>query len=122
MGHPIDNQIGTVFVPVRDIAAARAWYCKLLGLDQPPILFGHLCVLPMRDGSGLALDSKDFNGPHQGKPLFHLDTVDISAAHAYVQDLSRSVGPVTDGVFFTFADPDGNQLMVADVPPPPRSS
>ena len=117
----IRNEIGAVFVPVRDVEAARDWYCGLLGLPRGEVLFGHLYVVPMRDGSGLVLDSKDFVGPHAGKPIFHFNTDDVAAAHAHCAALGvDELGPVTDGVFFTFKDPDGNLLMVADVPPAPR--
>ncbi len=30
--NPFLNQIGTVFIPVRDIEKAREWYCDILGL------------------------------------------------------------------------------------------
>ncbi|MEY2196968.1 VOC family protein, partial [Neobacillus sp. BF23-41] len=30
--NPILNQIGTVFIPVRNIEEARNWYCDILGL------------------------------------------------------------------------------------------
>lgn len=117
----IRNEIGAVFVPVRDVEAARDWYCGLLGLPRGEVLFGHLYVLPMRDGSGLVLDSKGFTGPHDGKPLFHFNTDDVPAAHAQCAELGvDDLGPVTDGAFFTFKDPDGNLLMVANVPPAPR--
>ena len=119
----IDNEIGGVFVPVRDIEAARDWYCALLGLEpNGDIHFGHIYVVPMREGSGLVLDSKNFAGPHDLKPLFHFNTSDIGAAHRQLAEARvAELGPVTDGVFFTFKDPDGNLLMVADVPPAPRS-
>lgn len=117
----IRNEIGAVFVPVRDINAARDWYCRLLELPAGETLFGHLYVLPMRDGPGLVLDSKNFAGPHESKPLFHFNTDDVPAAHAHCAALGvGELGPVTDGAFFTFKDPDGNLLMVADVPPAPR--
>jgi catechol 2,3-dioxygenase-like lactoylglutathione lyase family enzyme len=119
----VRNEIGAVFVPVRDIEAARDWYCELLELPKGETLFGHLYVVPMREGSGLVLDSKDFAGPHDRKPIFHFNTLDVPAAHA--RCAARRVdalGPVTDGVFFTFKDPDGNLLMVANVPPAPRSA
>lgn len=116
------NQIGAVFVPVSNIASARDWYCRLLGLEPVEVLFGHLAVLPVREGSGLVLDSKDFAGPHDRKPIFHFDTRDVQAARAQLDQLGAdALGPITDGVFFTFKDPDGNLLMVADVPPAPRS-
>ena len=123
MASAIDREIGTVFVPVRDIEAARDWYRALLGHGPGgEILFGHLHVVPMQAGSGLVLDSKGFAGPHDKKPAFHFNTSDIHAAHAQVVALGApGVGEVTDGVFFTFKDPDGNLLMVADVPPAPRS-
>jgi len=116
------NEIGGVFVPVRDIAAARDWYCRLLGLPEGgETLLGHLYVAPMRDGSGLVLDSKAFSAPHDRKPIFHFNTRDVPAAHARCAELGvDALGPITDEVFFTLKDPDGNLLMVADVSPAPR--
>lgn len=122
MTTPITTEIGTVFVPVSDIAAARDWYTALLGLPKGNVLFGHLYLLPMQSGSGLALDSKGFAGPHDRKPAFHFNTKQIAAAREHAIRLgAKDVSRVIDGVFFTFKDPDGNLLMVADVPPAPRS-
>jgi catechol 2,3-dioxygenase-like lactoylglutathione lyase family enzyme len=118
----IRNEIGAVFVPVSNIEAARDWYCRLLGVPLPDIVFGHLCVIPMRDGSGLVLDSKGFAGPHRGKPIFHFNTDDLPAARSFAASLGVIVGPIGDDPFFTFEDPDGNLLMVANVPPAPRSN
>ena len=119
----IDTEIGAVFVPVSDIAKARDWYRALLGLPAGgEILFGHLHVLPMRNGSGLVLDSKGFDGPQDRKPIFHFNSGQIEAAQVHAVAVgAQDVSAVTDGVFFTFKDPDGNLLMVADVPPAPRS-
>jgi catechol 2,3-dioxygenase-like lactoylglutathione lyase family enzyme len=118
----IENEIGAVFVPVSNIEAARDWYCRLLDVPLPDIVFGHLCVIPMRDGSGLVLDSKDFAGPHNGTPIFHFNTDDLAAARAFAASLGvAGMGPAEGHPFFTFEDPDGNLLMVADVPPAPRS-
>jgi catechol 2,3-dioxygenase-like lactoylglutathione lyase family enzyme len=123
MASPIKNEIGTVFVPVSNVEAARDWYCRLLAVPLPEIIFGHLCVIPMRDGSGLVLDDKDFAGPHASKPIFHFNTNDVPGARAFVVSLGvAGVGRVTDDAFFTFKDPDGNLLMVANVPPAPRSN
>ena len=118
----ISNEIGAVFVPVSDIVAARDWYCRLLGLVPGEVLFGHLYLLPMRDGSGLALDSKGYAGPHDGKPIFHFNASDMPAARRHALSVGGGeVSDITDGVFFTLKDPDGNLLMVANVPPAPRS-
>lgn len=118
----IDREIGGVFLPVRDIEAARDWYCDLLGLEPDgPIEFGHIYVLRMRAGSGLVLDSNNFRGAHDSKPVFHFTTDDIHAAYDdFVARGVTVVEGVTDGVFFTFKDPDGNLLMVADVPLAPK--
>lgn len=123
MGSAIAREIGAVFISVSDIAAARDWYRRMLGLPAGgDILFGHLHILPMRDGSGLVLDSKGFSGPHAGKPAFHFNAGDIHLAReAALAAGALEVGEITDGVFFTLKDPDGNLLMVANVPPPPRS-
>ena len=118
----VSNEIGAVFVPVSDIVAARDWYCGLLAMEPGGVLFGHLYVVPMRDGSGLVLDCKDFSGPHDRKPAFHFNAKDIPAAREHaVSSGAGEVSEITDGVFFTFKDPDGNLLMVANVPPAARS-
>jgi len=123
LSSPVHNEVGAIFIPVSDIAAARDWYCALLGREPTgDILFGHLWVVPMRAGSGLVLDSKDFGGPHDGKPAFHFNSRDLPAAHAKCAALGvDALGPIVDGMFFTFKDPDGNLLMVADVPPSQHS-
>lgn len=122
-GNSIINEVGGIFIPVSDIEKARDWYCNLLGLDAVDIQFGHLAVLPMQDGSGVVLDSKNFIGPHDRKSILHFNTRDLEAAHAQVKQLAaETLGPITDGIFFTFKDPDGNWLMVADVPPAPRKA
>jgi predicted enzyme related to lactoylglutathione lyase len=120
----IRNEIGAVFVPVRNVEAARDWYSRLLSISEGgETLFGHLYVVPMGDGSGLVLDSKDFAEPRNTKPIFHFNTRDVAAAHARCLELGvDALSPITDGVFFTLKDPDGNLLMVADVPPAPRGT
>lgn len=119
----IDREIGGVFVPVSDIEKARDWYRRFLGLEPGgETFFGHIHVVPMKAGSGLVLDSKGFAGPHDRKPAFHFNTDDIHAAREQALTAgAHEVGAVTDGAFFTFKDPDGNLMMVADVPPAPRS-
>jgi catechol 2,3-dioxygenase-like lactoylglutathione lyase family enzyme len=81
MANPIKREIGAVFLPVRDIEASRTWYCDLLGLaERPDILFGHICVIPMTDGSGFVLDSRGFVAPRNGTPTFHFVSDDLPAA------------------------------------------
>jgi catechol 2,3-dioxygenase-like lactoylglutathione lyase family enzyme len=118
----IERRIGAVFVPVSNIEAARDWYCRLLGVSEmDDIQFGHIFVVPMREDSALVLDSMDFSGPHDRKPLFHFKTDDIEASRRQViEHGAREVGPISNRIFFTFKDPDGNLLMVANVPSAPK--
>jgi catechol 2,3-dioxygenase-like lactoylglutathione lyase family enzyme len=111
---PILNQIGTVFIPVRDIEKAKSWYCDILCLPEDgEILYGHLYVLPM-EGTGIVLDSKIFSEDAVFKmPLFHLNTNNIEEAYEYMK--GKQVELTTEikhGHWFNFKDPDGNHLMV----------
>ncbi|MCP3026963.1 VOC family protein [Halobacillus sp. A5] len=114
--HPILNQIGTTFIPVRDIKKARDWYCDILGVKaEGEILFDHLYVLPM-DGTGIVLDSKIFSEHAVYKvPAFHFNTRDIKTAYQFMK--TKQVHLTTDiqhNQWFTFKDPDGNSLMVSE--------
>lgn len=114
MAHPIQNKIGTVFIPVSNIEKARDWYCDILGVDVVgEIQFGHLFVLPM-EGTGIVLDSKIYSVDNIFKnPAFHLNTTDIEKAFQFMK--SKGVTLVTDiehEHYFNFRDPDGNMLMV----------
>ncbi|CAM3620691.1 MULTISPECIES: VOC family protein [Brevibacillus] len=111
----IMNQIGTVFVPVRDIEKAREWYCRILGLPvEGDILFGHLYVVPMTAGSGLVLDSRIFEEEtRRNSPLFHFNAVDIQAAYDWMkQNGVELITGIEHDHWFNFKDPDGNVLMV----------
>ena len=111
--NPITPRIGTVFVPVSDVEAARDWYCRLLGVPaNGEILFGHLYVLPV-EGTGLVLDSRIYSKDVVFKvPAFHLDTQDVQAAHNYAVELGADPADIQHGQWFNFRDPDGNALMV----------
>jgi catechol 2,3-dioxygenase-like lactoylglutathione lyase family enzyme len=112
--NPILNEIGTVFIPVLDIAQARDWYCDLLGVPADgEILHGHLYVLPMK-GTSIVLDSKIFAEDHIFKtPVFHLNTRDIETAYTFMQKKNvQLVTGIEHGHWFNFKDPDGNLLMI----------
>ncbi|GHB22612.1 hypothetical protein GCM10007094_08490 [Pseudovibrio japonicus] len=119
MNEVIKSEIGAVFIPVSDIEASRDWYCRLL--NQPvhgEILFGHLFVIPMQSGPALVLDSKNFTGPQNSKPLFHFNSDSIETAHAHLLAIgAKDTSQIQEGGFVTFKDPDHNLLMIADVPP-----
>ncbi|MCM3782361.1 VOC family protein [Neobacillus mesonae] len=112
--NPILNQIGTVFIPVRDIVKARDWYCELLGLaNDGEILFGHLYILPI-NGTGIVLDSKIYSETNMIKtPFFHFNANDIHTAYEFMK--AKNIELTTEvehGHWFNFKDPDGNHLMV----------
>lgn len=114
--NPIINQIGTVFVPVRNIEKAREWYCDILGVPVTgETLFDHLYVLPMQ-GTGIVLDSKIYQEDQIFQtPPFHLNTSDIEKAYDFMRE--KGIEIVTDiehGQWFNFKDPDGNVLMICE--------
>ncbi|WP_226657569.1 VOC family protein [Pseudalkalibacillus hwajinpoensis] len=113
---PILNEVGAVFIPVKNIEAAKEWYCELLGLEaEGDIIAGHLFIVPM-NGTGLVLDSKIYTEENVYQtPPFHFDTKDIHAAFSYMK--AKEIELITDienGHWFNFKDPDGNVLMVCE--------
>ncbi|MCT4782041.1 MULTISPECIES: VOC family protein [Exiguobacterium] len=112
--NPILAEIGTVFIPVRDVATSRDWYCQLFDLAADgDILFGHLYVIPL-NGPNLVLDSKIWSEANIIQtPLFHLNTPDIHQAYAHmVQRQIDVLTPIEHDHWFHFKDPDGNVLMM----------
>lgn len=111
---PILNQIGTIFIPVSNIDGARDWYCEILGLQTDgEIQFGHLYVIPMK-GTRIVLDSKIFSENRIFHiPAFHFNTKDIIEAYNYMKRKNVELtSAIEHDHYFTFKDPDGNQLMV----------
>ncbi|PGK51727.1 glyoxalase [Priestia megaterium] len=114
MDSPIRNEVGAIFVPVKDILKARDWYCRLLGLpNDGPVQFGHLYTLPI-NGVNVVLDSKIYNGHNVLQyPAFHFNTDDIAASYEYMKKLGANLlSGIEHDHYFTFKDPDGNVLMV----------
>lgn len=118
---PIQNKVGSVFVPVSDIERSRAWYCLVLGLkeDDCSVISGHLCPLPM-EGTGLILDTMPMWGGEQPggapsiqTPAFMLMTADLQGAFDYMQGLGvELVTSIEHDHWFVVKDPDGNKLMI----------
>lgn len=79
MSNPIQNKIGAVFIPIRDLERAIDWYCGILGLEPDgEIQHGHLYVIPLKGDSQLVLDSKlDTQGAFSSAPLCHFNTDNI---------------------------------------------
>ncbi|MCM3357620.1 MULTISPECIES: VOC family protein [unclassified Psychrobacillus] len=114
MNSPILKQIGTLFIPVRNIEQARDWYCDILGIKvDGDIQYGHLYVLPM-EGAGIVLDSKIYSEDSIFKvPAFHFNTKNIEEAFQYMKDKGVNLlTKIEHNHYFNFNDPDGNTLMI----------
>ncbi len=114
---PIQNRIGTVFVPVSDMQRAVARYSQLFGLKPGATSHeGGIYDVPMVGETGLLLDANKPITGHSAQPLCLFLTDDISASLDWLRELNIEVtgGPEDIGsvVFATFKDPDGNALMV----------
>ncbi|XEC92939.1 VOC family protein [Paenibacillus tarimensis] len=111
--NPIKNQIGTVFIPVSNLAKARDWYCDILGLKADREISHGLYVIPLT-GSDIVLDSNIYAIENLFKvPAFHLNTDNIHEAFEFMTskgvELLTEIQPTRS---FNFKDPDGNVLMV----------
>ncbi|TFD98391.1 VOC family protein [Jeotgalibacillus sp. R-1-5s-1] len=117
MNNPIQPKIGGTFIPVKNIEAARDWYCDLLGMQATDeIVHGHLYVVRLQDGHNLILDQKIYAKRKKNTvPLFHFNTDDIQQSHQYIHDFeAHNVSEIEFDEFFTFEDPDGNVLMICE--------
>ncbi|QGQ18817.1 VOC family protein [Cellulomonas sp. JZ18] len=116
---PLRNRIGQVFVPVRDMPAAVAWYSALLGLDPGDTSHeGRIHDLPTEGEVGLALDAHHPGFTADGPPRFIWWVDDLAAVREHLDALGvERVGDVTDigsVAFLQFRDPDGNLLMACE--------
>lgn len=114
---PIQNRIGSVFVPVSDMQRAITWYSRLFGLEEGQTSHeGGVYDVPMDGETGLILDANKPITGHSVQPLCFFLTDDISATLEWLRGLNveitgepQDIGSVT---FATFSDPEGNPLMV----------
>jgi catechol 2,3-dioxygenase-like lactoylglutathione lyase family enzyme len=95
-------------VPVTDLDRARAWYCALLDVPEPVLAEG--CARLEMQGVSLTLASGTGESPRR-LPAVVLRTEDVAAADAFLRRHGIAVVAAGDG-WLTFADPDGNTLMV----------
>ena len=115
MPSPLDNNIGTVFIPVSDMPRAIAWYSRLFGLpDAAATHEGKIYNVPIAGPAGLILDAHK-PVANSSQPLSFFWTSDIVAARAFLTSNGieclggvQHIGSVST---LTFKDPDGNLLM-----------
>lgn len=120
---PIRGKLQGAFIPVRNVAKAKQWYCRILGLPESgDIINGHLYALPL-EGPAILLDEmpmwggKEPDGPPPYRtPSLMIPTDNITEAYQFMHRLGvELVTEIMDGHWFVFRDPDGNMLMVCAV-------
>ena len=117
MTSPISTHIGQVFIPVRDVRAAAAWYGALLGIE--PLAVTHhdtICDLPMEGDVKLALDANHPDFSVDGPPRFFWWAENLQDVCRHLEHIGADgISQITDigsVEFIQFKDPDGNPLMV----------
>ena len=116
MNGPIENKIGSVFIPVSDMQRAIAWYTRLFGLAANTTSHGgRIYDLPMTGDASLILDGHK-PVANSSQPLCFFWTSDIQRAHVFLREqgveLVQEVENIGSVSTLTFKDLDGNLLMV----------
>jgi predicted enzyme related to lactoylglutathione lyase len=117
MSSPIQNRIGSVFIPVSNMGRAVDWYSKLLNLPVTQTSHeGAIYDVPMAGETGLLLDSTKPEVRNSSQPLFFFLTENIQSVYEFLrQNAVEIVSQIEDigSVYtLTFKDPDNNLLMV----------
>ena len=102
-----------------DLAAAEAWYTKLLGRGPDNRPMDTLVQWELSDQSGIGLSTDDVIA---GRGGMFLVVDDVAAERRRLQGLGIVLGDDIAGDYSTLAqvrDPDGNLLTLATPPAPP---
>lgn len=104
------KRIDTVFLPVRNLEAAIAWYTEKLGLNLRWKVQGY-AAMNVSETPLTLVETESFTpAPYC---LFNFYAPDIRAAHASLKAAGVDIQDVTeapDVTFCEFKDPDGNVL------------
>ncbi|MBT2688974.1 VOC family protein [Bacillus sp. ISL-47] len=120
MKSPVKNQVGAIFIHVKDMNRAIDFYSQLLGHPKKETAHeGMIYDLPVSGGSGIILDAnKGVVAKQDAKPLFFFDTNDIYQSYDYVKSLNAEIFSEIeehgDISFFNFRDSEGNLLMICE--------
>ncbi|GAA1241311.1 VOC family protein [Oryzihumus leptocrescens] len=117
MTSPIQRIVGQVFIPVRDMPRAVAWYADLLGFEPGETSHeGTIFDIPTDGDTRLALDANRPDFDPAGPPRFFFWTQDMAETVEHLQDrgvkITSDVEDIGSVFFVQFEDPDGNPLMV----------
>jgi predicted enzyme related to lactoylglutathione lyase len=120
MKSPVKNHVGSIFIHVKDMNRAIAFYSALLGLPKKDTAHeGTIYDLPVSGGSGIILDAnKGVVAKQDAKPLFFYDTNDIYQSYDHVKSINAEIFSEIeehgDISFFNFRDSEGNLLMICE--------
>lgn len=118
----IFNGLDTVLLRVRCLDEARAWYSEKLGLRETFLDEGER--LAVFDLAGTSLTLWELKAGESFPPLGHAGTYpifsvgDARQTWALLRERGVAVGEVVEAggvTFFTFLDPDGNNLEACQV-------
>jgi catechol 2,3-dioxygenase-like lactoylglutathione lyase family enzyme len=121
------STINLVMVPATDADRSIEFYEKHLGFEKrTDVPFGDkyrwVEVYPPSGNTGIALAPPREQDPTGVQTGISLQTNDIDATHAYLKsqgvDVDEEISRMGDPVppLFWFRDPDGNTLMVVELP------
>ena len=102
-----------------DLAAAEAWYAKLLGRGPDYRPMDTLVQWELFDQGGIALST---DGAIAGRGVMFLYVDDVAAERRRLQALGIVLGDDIEGDYSTLAqvrDPDGNLITLATPPSRP---
>ena len=92
MRSPIQHAVGQMFIPVRDMTRAVAWYADLLGIDPGDTSHDGTTFDSPTDGdTRLALDVNRPDFDPSGPPRFLLWTGDMAATMGHLRHLGVKV-------------------------------
>ncbi len=119
--NPVKNQIGTVFIHVKDLKKSVEWYSNIIGFEYDrSSVESPVYNIPIDGATGLTLDDHKFdeNFTHKpsSNPICNLLVEDIDEAYHFMKnnnlEIVREIERIgEDFAWFNFADPDGNVLM-----------
>jgi catechol 2,3-dioxygenase-like lactoylglutathione lyase family enzyme len=107
-----------VILHASDLAAAEAWYTKLLGRGPDNRPMPTLVQWELADGAGLGLSTDDLIA---GEGMAFLVVEDVAAERRRLGSLGVVLGDDMEGDYSTLAqvrDPDGNLITLATPPSP----
>ncbi|MEF3305797.1 VOC family protein [Paenibacillus sp. GYB003] len=107
------SHIAAVFVPVKELGRAAAWWSRLLDLPLPDSIPGGVYSLPVGGGTGLILDPNQYGFPH----LVMYGTDDIDGAYRFAKerryDIFHDMQRFSNVAYFNvFDDGKNNGIMV----------